>query len=61
MKPTTDGRWVHIGCVVQTDNAFILDTTIMAPVCITNAKIQNAQKDGGTLFMDDDRCFYCKQ
>jgi hypothetical protein len=51
MKPTTDGRWVHIGCVVQTDNAYILDTTIVAPVCITNAKIQNAQKDGGVYYL----------
>jgi hypothetical protein len=50
MKPTTDGRWVHIGCVVQTDNAFILDTTIMAPVCITGADIQDADDDGGVYY-----------
>jgi hypothetical protein len=47
MEPTTDGRWVHIGCVVQTDNAFILDTTLMAPVCITNAAIRASSTTGG--------------
>eukprot|EP00953_Heterococcus_sp_UTEX-ZZ885_P019198 10740-Heterococcus_DN1.PRE.1 len=63
MKPTTDGRWVHIGCVVQTDNAYILDTTLMAPVCITNADIQASSTTGGALREDDGLsiCMYCKQ
>jgi hypothetical protein len=35
-----------VGGCTQTDNAFILDTTIMAPVCITGANIQGGSGTG---------------
>ena len=58
LKPTTDGRWVHLCCVAWSQDAVILDLTEMSPVDVSRVKVQlpqdqsdanNAAASGGSL------------
>ncbi|KAJ1413194.1 PHD-zinc-finger like domain-containing protein, partial [Ochromonadaceae sp. CCMP2298] len=40
LKPTTDGRWVHLCCALWSDHAVLLDLGEMGPVDVSRVRVQ---------------------
>lgn len=72
LKPTTDGRWVHLCCATWAQDSIIRDLTDMSPVDVSNVVVQQPRETGSTVRggpkaaqQDDDSgelnpCIFCK-
>lgn len=49
LKPTTDGRWVHLCCAFWTGNASIRDLTEMGPIDLSEVAMQMPDDDEGPV------------
>jgi PHD-finger/PHD-zinc-finger like domain len=54
LKPTTDGRWIHLCCAIWSQKASIVDLVEMSPVDVT-AVPEQPYKEMRTGRNDDDR------
>lgn len=65
IKPTTDGRWVHICCALWSGEAEVMDMKDMSPVNISNLVFQpfptQREKKRNNYLYSENACIYCHQ
>lgn len=59
LKPTTDGRWVHICCAMWADNSVIKSLDDMSPIDIAEVSLQPSVSNGESEVSDPKSCLYC--
>jgi hypothetical protein len=58
IKPTTDGRWVHLCCAIWSKNAVILDMAEMSPIDVKGVEFQRQLRGSGNTIYDQ-ACKIC--